>query len=213
MTAAFRLASLLTVLTVIAACGSAASSQPPQGQPIAPPNAGGARPIAPPSDEERAATPVAPPSSDVPTPTSRAYEALAAHNRYRALHCAPDMRWSARIAADAQRYADELAENGCAFRHSSSGYGENLMRFSPAGSRDAAYVVEAWYREIANYDFSHPGFAMNTGHFTQVVWAGSTELGCGVAVCNGGETWVCNYSEAGNMQGAFPENVRPTSCR
>ena len=117
------------------------------------------------------------------------------------------------MAAAAQRYADELAANGCAFRHSSSQYGENLMRFSPAGSRSPAYVADAWYGEVSAYDYSRPGFAMNTGHFTQVVWAGSTELGCGVAVCNGGETWVCNYSPAGNMQGDFPANVRPATCQ
>lgn len=188
MTHAARLASLLTLtaLTVIAACGSGAS-QPPPAQPVAPPPA--------------------------QSPSARAQALLAAHNQYRAQHCAPPLRWSERIAADAQRFADELAANGCAFRHSSSDYGENLMRFSPAGSHDAAYVVETWYREIANYDFNRPVFGMDTGHFTQVVWAGSTELGCGVALCDGGETWVCNYSEPGNMRGEFPQNVQPTSCR
>lgn len=216
MSPSARLASLLFVVSVIVACGSGASSQPTQGQPeaqqqpqprpVASPVA--ATPVASPSGGT--ATPVAAPASDMPAPATRAGEALAAHNRYRAQHCAPPLRWSPTIAAAAQRYADELADNGCAFEHSSSGYGENLMRFTPVGSRDPAYVVEAWYREAANYNFSRPGFAMNTGHFTQVVWHTSTELGCGFAVCNGGETWVCNYSPPGNMQGAFPENVRPT---
>ncbi|MBK8406669.1 MAG: hypothetical protein IPL19_01670 [Sandaracinaceae bacterium] len=67
-------------------------------------------------------------------PATRAGEALAAHNRYRAQHCAPPLRWSPTIAAAAQRYADELAANGCAFEHSSSGYGENLMRSLALGA-------------------------------------------------------------------------------
>jgi uncharacterized protein YkwD len=138
---------------------------------------------------------------------------LAAHNAHRARHCAPPLRWSPSIAATAQRYADELAANGCAFRHSRGAYGENLMRFSPVGAHDPAYVVDAWYREVSEYNYNRPGFAMNTGHFTQVVWAGTTELGCGVAVCDGGETWVCNYSPPGNMQGSFPANVQPATCR
>ncbi len=137
---------------------------------------------------------------------------LEAHNRYRANHCAPPLRWSARIAAAAQAYADQLAARGCAFEHSRSPYGENLMRFSPAGSHDSAYVAEAWYREVAHYDYNNPVFSGATGHFTQVVWASTTELGCGVALCGGGETWVCNYGPPGNMRGSFRENVRPATC-
>lgn len=65
-----------------------------------------------------------------------------------------------------------------------------------------------WYDEVTNpgYDFENPGFDSGTGHFTQVVWKGSTKLGCGVS----GVYVVCRYCEtAGNMEGAFPENVLP----
>ena len=44
---------------------------------------------------------------------------------------------------------------------------------------------------------------MGTGHFTQVVWKKCTHVGHGIS---GG--WVCGrYSPAGNMQGAFDQNV------
>ena len=118
MSPSARLASLLFVVSVIVACGSGASSQPTQGQPeaqqqpqprpVASPVA--ATPVASPSGGT--ATPVAAPASDMPAPATRAGEALAAHNRYRAQHCAPPLRWSPTIAAAAQRYADELAANG-----------------------------------------------------------------------------------------------------
>jgi len=55
---------------------------------------------------------------------------------------------------------------------------------------------------------------MNTGHFTQVVWKGSQQLGCGVASCPaipGGTFYVCRYVPAGNVQGAFPNNVTPAN--
>ena len=49
------------------------------------------------------------------------------------------------------------------------------------------------------------------GHFTQVVWKGSEELGVGRATYNDGkfnyEIVVANYYPAGNMMGAFPDNV------
>lgn len=36
------------------------------------------------------------------------------------------------------------------------------------------------YSEIKDYNFGNPGFSQGTGHFTQVVWKGSTEIGVGV---------------------------------
>jgi pathogenesis-related protein 1 len=46
------------------------------------------------------------------------------------------------------------------------------------------------------------------GHFTQVVWRATGELGCGVATCAGGgrhrEVWVCNYRQQGNIIGMKP---------
>jgi len=67
-------------------------------------------------------------------------------------------------------------------------------------------AVKMWYDEIEIYDFKNPGFSSATGHFTQVVWKGSSKLGCGY---QGGNV-VCRYcKEAGNMSGAFEENVLP----
>ena len=63
------------------------------------------------------------------------------------------------------------------------------------------------------YDFSRPGFDLKTGHFTQVVWKDTRQLGCGVAMCDGGEIWVCNYSPPGNFVRSFRQNVLPASCR
>ena len=67
-----------------------------------------------------------------------------------------------------------------------------------------------WYDEVANYDFNNPGFSMNTGHFTQLAWKDSTELGCGLAVGSNYNVYgVCNYSPPGNVIGAFEQNVFP----
>jgi hypothetical protein len=38
-----------------------------------------------------------------------------------------------------------------------------------------------WYNEVSKYDWGSPGYSGITGHFTQVVWKASTELGFGKA--------------------------------
>jgi uncharacterized protein YkwD len=138
---------------------------------------------------------------------------VAAHNRVRAKHCAPPITWSAQIAAVAQKWADSLAARNCAFQHSPNRkYGENL--FGGTGQLTPAQTVGSWYSEVKHYDFGKPGFNMRTGHFTQVVWARSTQLGCGLSRCsNGMSIVVCNYSPAGNFQGRYRQNVKPTGCK
>jgi hypothetical protein len=139
---------------------------------------------------------------------------LAAHNAHRATHHAPALRWDASLAAGAQAWAD-----ACSFAHSQPGgaYGENLYTSSPGGAPDGAQVgraaVQSWYDEVAQYDFgAGGGFSSATGHFTQLVWVGSTALGCGVATrCAGAgqlpNLVVCRYAPAGNFAGRFAENV------
>ncbi len=135
-----------------------------------------------------------------------------AHNTVRDKHCAPPLTWSPKLAAVAQKWADTLRDKGCAFGHSGGPYGENLAA-GTEGVLDPEATVKMWYGEIAKYHFPDGGFSMETGHFTQVVWRGTTQVGCGHASCKGNDIWVCNYDPAGNWDGQYPENVRPASCR
>jgi hypothetical protein len=67
-----------------------------------------------------------------------------------------------------------------------------------------------WYEEESKYNYRSAQFSTNTGHFTQVVWAGSTQMGAGRAVSSSGAHFVvARYSPAGNVRGKFAENVRP----
>jgi len=137
---------------------------------------------------------------------------LAAHNQVRAKHCAPPLVWSAEVARSAQRWADSLAARGCAFEHSRSSYGENLAA-GTEGALGPAEAVEMWYAEAKKYDWRAAKFSMTAGHFTQVVWVGSRSLGCGISRCKGMAIYVCQYDPPGNVQGAFRQNVLPTSCK
>jgi pathogenesis-related protein 1 len=43
------------------------------------------------------------------------------------------------------------------------------------------------------------------GHYTQVVWKNSMEVGGGMAICdNKSQVWVCNYNPPGNVEGEKP---------
>ncbi|CAF5089453.1 unnamed protein product, partial [Rotaria sp. Silwood1] len=61
------------------------------------------------------------------------------------------------------------------------------------------------------YNYSSPGFSSVTGHFTQVIWLGSTQLGIGIALTNDNRTAyvVANYYPPGNYLGQFGANVLP----
>ena len=79
---------------------------------------------------------------------------------------------------------------------------------------DPRQVVSMWYNEIENYDFNNPNAGGNTQHFTQVVWADSTELGIGIGQSKsstGNEILivVCNYNPPGNFLGHFNEQTVP----
>ena len=64
-----------------------------------------------------------------------------------------------------------------------------------------------WWSEKKDYDFDKPGFAANTGHFTQIVWKSTKKIGCGFGKKGSKMYVVCQYYPAGNMLGSFPGNV------
>jgi len=168
----------------------------------------------PPESPPVAETQTAPVVAAAATP-SMSTALLEEHNRVRARHCAAPLTWSPALAADAQRWARSLRDRGCAFEHSRSSHGENLAA-GTSGTLDAAAVVGMWVEEQQDYDFARGGFSMGTGHFTQVVWRATTQLGCGMATCpgeGGMDIFVCNYEVAGNLEGAYRENVKPEGCR
>lgn len=149
------------------------------------------------------------PAANLPAPLA---EALAAHDRARAEHCAPPLAWSDELAATADAWAAELQSRGCPLEHSTNGLGENLF-MATAGSRTPTEAVQVWVDERDLYDFDAGGFDMRTGHFTQVVWRETQRVGCATWVCNGMDLWVCNYDPPGNVRGGYTANVLPTSCR
>lgn len=65
------------------------------------------------------------------------------------------------------------------------------------------------YEEIKLHTFGVEPKNLNSGHFTQVVWKESKELGVAFAKNGGKVIVVANYSPPGNFIGHFAENVPP----
>ncbi|XP_029197814.2 titin-like isoform X4 [Acropora millepora] len=136
-------------------------------------------------------------------------ECVVSHNYYRTFHNAPPLRWSPLLAAEAQNYAERLAKTDSLTHSGQKDRGENLAYTwnTPLSARGA---IDMWYDEVQDYDFESPGFTSDTGHFTQLVWAGSEEFGMGMTVTRDGKTIVVGrYFPPGNVVGQFKENVRP----
>jgi uncharacterized protein YkwD len=174
-------------------------------------------PVAATAPAEAAPEPVVAAPADKPkaaaSPKGAPQVIVDTHNRYREKHCAKPLTWSPALAEVAQKWAETLKAKGCMFGHSNNRkYGENLAA-GTTGAMPPEAVVTMWYDEVAKYDFKKPTFSMETGHFTQVVWTTTTQVGCGMAQCKGMDIWVCNYAPPGNWEGQYREHVLPTSCK
>ena len=138
---------------------------------------------------------------------------LSTHNYYRSRHQVGDLKWNNEIQEIAQAYSEKIAP-GHSLIHSTSTYkgeslGENL--YMSYGGINGEQASNSWYNEVNNYDFSSHSSAEGkvTGHFTQLVWKGSKEIGCGSA-CDGTYcVCCCNYYPAGNFIGRYDSNVYP----
>ncbi|XP_038583478.1 cysteine-rich secretory protein 2-like [Micropterus salmoides] len=102
--------------------------------------------------------------------------------------------WNNQAAANAQRWA-----NTCSMKHSppssreisTSGCGENLYMSSYKNTWSNA--IQSWYDEVKDWRY---GVGAMIGHYTQVVWYRSNQVGCGMAYCPNSKYkyfYVCQY--------------------
>lgn len=156
-------------------------------------------------------------------------DCLDAHNNYRAKHGVPPLMWSRDLAEGAQAWADQLASTD-SLQHDQVAtqnhkIGENLAYFQPAVPKcegamvdncvNCREMVQRWYGEVKNYDFDKGGpnrIKAPYRHFSQLIWADTSELGVGTAVSKRfGFITVARYRPSGNGGGAveFTKNVPP----
>jgi len=130
------------------------------------------------------------------------------------------MVWNNELEEIAQRWADQ-----CTFGHDSirtkmdgTAVGQNayigyssVQMEEEVLQADMAKPASSWYSEVTDPGFNSQNinpfvFTPGTGHYTQVVWADSEELGCAVvyfkdtsAPLDYNSLVVCNYAKAGNF--------------
>jgi len=125
------------------------------------------------------------------------------------------LEWDGELARVAQRLADQ-----CNFAHDCSDcrrvgrftVGQNLYQsFTTRAEEKADWIsaIESWFNEIEllpTSSISSYSFSPSTGHFTQLAWASTDKIGCGVTQYPSGRfmarLYVCNYGPAGNLIGS-----------
>lgn len=142
-------------------------------------------------------------------------EALESHNQIRAVHQANKLKVNNELNKLAQIWAEHIA-NSNKFEHSNHSYlgqslGENIaMRYTSTGDElTGRQMTEQWYEEALNYNYNED-FQQGKGHFAQIVWRTTCEVGFGRAKAPDGKWYaVANYYPAGNYISQFRENVSP----
>lgn len=131
----------------------------------------------------------------------------AAHDRVRALVGVGPMRWNHDLETLAGRFLLD-----CQFAHSSQAERTNVVGFSYVGENlflsgfvpTGDQVVDAWNSEKPNYHYATNTCSGECGHYTQMVWADSVELGCALKECPSGYLVACEYGPGGNIVGQRP---------
>jgi len=149
--------------------------------------------------------------------TATQAEVLTLHNeKRRNYYTDSDLTYSMDLERASKAYADILATNG-RFEHdienATKGYGENLYAHSENRPLTTADAMPHWYDEekpLYSYadgscevDYYDNGNRIKCGHYTQVIWQESREVGCATSQYRAGDmkdgyVYVCKYKKAGN---------------
>jgi pathogenesis-related protein 1 len=143
-------------------------------------------------------------------------EMLALHNDLRRQVGLSPLNWSEDLAESAQAWADNLLESN-AFYHSPDRLrrrgrvGENLhhRRGNPGWSyATPSRATAGWIQEGNYYNYQTNTCAPGRmcGHYFQMVWADTREVGCGMARAADAhrEVWACHYYPGGLIPNRRP---------
>ena len=153
---------------------------------------------------------------------------------------ASDMRelvWDEELERIAQRWVDQCTPGHDSIRTKldSSNVGQNAFQLTTSQQLDETAlnaglpaIVQSWYDEVTQTGFSRNNISPfvyhnDTGHFTQVVWAETHQIGCASIYYKGGQSYqgqsyqslvVCNYSVAGNGGGGsmYTQGTACSAC-
>lgn len=130
-----------------------------------------------------------------------------------------ELVWNDQLAEVAEAWAKQCKQghDQTADRKICSGkyfVGQNLhFYYGPSPVVDWENAVNAWYKEVADLPNEIAGsyrslLPIKIGHYTQVVWADTAEIGCGIVHYEieysgrffpEAKLYACNYGQAGNV--------------
>lgn len=135
-----------------------------------------------------------------------------------------ELVWDDNLERLAQTFADKaiFAHNPSRVVPKLPGYiGENIYWSSSSGSNkfNVKEAINSWFNEHKDFDSPSMVFIQNgkkIGHFTQIVWATTKRVGCGLKTVVKGKNYqnyfVCNYHTGGNfLRQKIYENGAPCS--
>lgn len=136
--------------------------------------------------------------------------ATAEHNAERLKLKLRPLEWSPQLALDAGSWAKKLAAEN-RFEHayaelSRKKQGENLW-MGTAGEFGYPEMIGLWLdeRKMAKSGrfphISKTGKWEDVGHYIQIIWPGTKQVGCAIAANADDEFLVCRYAPAGNIMG------------
>ena len=139
---------------------------------------------------------------------------VAAHNREREAIGVKPLHWNPALAADAAKWARHLVRVGHLVHYQEAPddmdpQGENLWA-GTKGYYGLESMVGLWVAEKKNYKpgvfpaNSRTGELEDVGHYTQLIWRTTHEVGCAVARGPRDDFLVCRYAEGGNVIGERP---------
>jgi len=148
---------------------------------------------------------------------------LDLHNQARAEVGVPPLTWSDTLAASAQSWAEHVATINNMVHSTGQSYGENIAGWTH-GCGLASLVppldynkvvcpgdtlrtmVMSWINEKQDFVPGTPSYPI-AGHYTQVVWKDTKEVGCGMATASAdhpNDYLVCQYAPPGNQNSQPP---------
>jgi uncharacterized protein YkwD len=138
---------------------------------------------------------------------------LTIHNRERTAVGVPPLVWNDKLAAGAKNWAEQMVTTA-GFAHSTccgafKNYGEGIAGIQNATNLGIIDGEERWIAEKNNPGYHGGPFYPDPkstngapGHYTQIVWKSTTEVGCGIAPPGnalGFMVLVCQYKPPGNI--------------
>ena len=134
---------------------------------------------------------------------------LALHNAARSEVGAPPMQWDASLAASALTYGPALASIGRLVhspRETRPGQRENLAK-AWTDTTSPEQLVGLWTEEKRLFypgafpNVARSGKWSDVAHYTQMIWKGTTHVGCATYDAGGWTYLICRYSPPGNIDG------------